>query len=347
VSIRKEIAVTILLVCFLAFLSSTYRVSATSTTIAVDPPLKIVTSTPFTVNVNVSNIFNFTCWQFTLYYQPSIVSCYNVTEGPFLKTGGPTMFVNQTIDNTHGYVQAYCTLFGANSANGSGIIATVFFNAISWGSTPLHLADIKLGDEKIPPKPIPYLALDGIVQVQVGGVHDMAVMNVTTSKDGCRPMPSICENCTANITATIWNQGAFTESFVVTAYANSTVIGSQNVVNLLSGNQINMTFIWNTTGYGLGNYTLRAYAVPVIGEADIADNNFTITGVIVVTWLGDIDVNGKIDVKDIYATGKAFGTSVEGPNPPGRWYNPNCDFDNNGKVDIKDYYLVCRNYGAH
>jgi len=352
VSIRKEIAVTILLVCFFAFLSSAHRVSATSTTIAVDPPPGIVTSTPFTVNVNVSDIYNLTCWQFKLYYNTSVVSCYNLTQGPFLKTGGGTYFKINTISNfynsTHGYVEAYCTLLGlTNSANGSGIIATVFFNAVNNGSTPLHLADIELGDEKIPPHPIPYSASDGTVQVQIVGIPDIAITNVATSKDGCLPMPSVCQNCTANITATIWNQGTFAESFTVTAYANSTVIGSQNVANLLSGSQINLTFIWNTTGYALGNYTLRAYAVPVPGETDTADNNFTIPGIIVVTWLGDIDANGKIDVKDVYATGRAFGTSIQGPNPPGRSYNPNCDFDNNGKIDVKDYYLVCRNYGTH
>lgn len=53
----------------------------------------------------------------------------------------------------------------------------------------------------------------------------------------------------------------------------------------------------------------------------------------------------KVDLRDVYAVAKAYGASLDGPNPPGVDWNPHCDIDYNGKVDMKDYYIVCRNYG--
>ena len=53
----------------------------------------------------------------------------------------------------------------------------------------------------------------------------------------------------------------------------------------------------------------------------------------------------KVDLRDVYAVAKAYGASLDGPNPPGVDWNPHCDIDYDGKVDMKDYYVVCRNYG--
>jgi parallel beta-helix repeat protein len=63
------------------------------------------------------------------------------------------------------------------------------------------------------------------------------------------------------------------------------------------------------------------------------------------TVLGDINGDRKVDVKDVYAVAKAYGSSMEGPDPPGHPWKPICDINNDGKVDVKDYYTVCKNYG--
>jgi len=63
-------------------------------------------------------------------------------------------------------------------------------------------------------------------------------------------------------------------------------------------------------------------------------------------WNGaDINHDLKVDVKDVYAVGRAYGTSATGPNPEGREWNPHCDINEDDKIDIKDYYPVCKNYG--
>jgi len=61
--------------------------------------------------------------------------------------------------------------------------------------------------------------------------------------------------------------------------------------------------------------------------------------------IGDVNFDGKVNVKDIYAVSRAYGTTLKGPNPPGRYYNPNCDLINDNKIDVKDMYIVCLRYG--
>jgi parallel beta-helix repeat protein len=55
---------------------------------------------------------------------------------------------------------------------------------------------------------------------------------------------------------------------------------------------------------------------------------------------GDINHDLKVDLKDVFATGRAYGTE---PGVP-RW-NPHCDINEDDKVDLKDYYTTCKNYG--
>lgn len=78
-------------------------------------------------------------------------------------------------------------------------------------------------------------------------------------------------NC--SISVVVVNNGNYTETFNVTAYANTTIIGTQ-LVTLTSGNSTTITFTWNTTGVAPGNYIMSAYAAPVPGETNTSDNFF-------------------------------------------------------------------------
>jgi hypothetical protein len=123
-------------------------------------------------------------------------------------------------------------------------------------------------------------------------------------------------------------------------------------LTLPSGNSTTITFTWNTTGFAKGNYTISAYAWPVLGETDTADNNLT-DGTILITIPGDINGDRKVDLVDVYAVGRAFGSVY---NSTDGWYwhtprksccrhNPNCDINWDGKIDLKDYFTTCKNYG--
>jgi len=58
------------------------------------------------------------------------------------------------------------------------------------------------------------------------------------------------------------------------------------------------------------------------------------------TNIGDINYDGKVDMKDVSLVARAFG---EFPGRP-RW-NPMFDVNYDGKIDIKDISIVARNFG--
>jgi len=179
------------------------------------------------------------------------------------------------------------------------------------------------------------------VATSPAAVHDVAVTNLTTCKDGCKPMRTICQNYTAHVNVTVVNQGNVAESFNVTAKANTTVIGTQNVVNLGAGNQTIVTFVWNTTAYSIGNYTLSAYAAPVLGETNIGNNNCT-GGIVKVVIVGDINGDNQVNIVDVSLVAKAFGRSLGQLG-----YNPNGDINDDHQINIWDVSAAAKRFGAH
>jgi hypothetical protein len=358
VSLKIEFLVSLLVYLTIATLTA-YRVSASPAEVAVDPLTSNVNAmTTFTVNVTVFYVANFTAYQFSLYYLNSILHCITAGEGPFLTGGGSTYFgkdINDNYNSTHGRLSVYATLLGNTSVEGSGVIATITFQATAGGNTTLHLADIELDDEKIPPHPIPYTSVDGSVQsTGPAPIHDVAITQLTS------PKTIIFQSFTGNVTVTLTNNGNYWENATVTFYANvtaipnATVIGTITNVSLLlySSGSISLTQAWNTTGFSKGNYTISAYVLPVPGETNTANNNFT-DGWIMVTMVGDVTggtpnpwdfvPDGKCDGKDIGVVARCYG-SKPGSVPPEIWY-ANCDVNNDGKCDGKDIAIVARHYG--
>jgi len=336
--LNKCVHAVVLSFFFLTLIFSFYRVSAASTTVAIDPPTTTANAGDyFNVTVKVTDIVNFTSWQFRIYYLKSILNCSLVTEGPFLKTGGGTFFgknITNNYNSTHGSVLAYCSLLGMTSVSGSGEIATVTFRAMSGGTTPLHLSDVKLGDEKIPPQPIPFVAVDGTVQVVAGTGHDVAVASVVPGK-------SIAgKGFTCNVTVTTENHGGYAETYNVNLYMNGTGAGTIQVT-LPMGDSRTITFVWNTSGYAYGGYVPNAYAEPVPGETDTIDNNCT-DGQVLVLMPGDVQTPyRKIDMKDIAFIARRFMLPPSNP-----LWDPNADINNDGKVDMKDIGTVAKNFGT-
>jgi len=191
--------------------------------------------------------------------------------------------------------------------------------------------------------------------------HDVATTDVTTSKTGSEPMPTIGQNFTATVNVTVANIGNYDESTVnVTAYATQTVYYNNTtqswtsippilqtpiaidsaLVNLDVGQNTTMTFAWNTTGFAYGNYTLSAYALLAPGENNTAST--FVGSVVTVTIPGDVDGNGRVNMGDIVSICMAFGSTPGQPN-----WNPNFDIENNGRIDMGDVVIACANFGQH
>ena len=60
----------------------------------------------------------------------------------------------------------------------------------------------------------------------------------------------------------------------------------------------------------------------------------------VVEFLGDVNADGVVDLKDVFAVAKAYNSYPGHPS-----WNPLCDLNFDGKVDLKDYFTTIENYG--
>jgi len=130
------------------------------------------------------------------------------------------------------------------------------------------------------------------------------------------------------------------ETFNVTAYANTTSIGSENVT-LPAGNSTTLTFTWNTTDFVYGNYTISAYALPAPGETNTAYINFT-GGTVEVTIPGDVNGDGTVNILDAITLANAFLATPSNSN-----WNPNADINGDGVVNILDAIVLGNHFLQH
>jgi hypothetical protein len=170
--------------------------------------------------------------------------------------------------------------------------------------------------------------------------HDIAVSDIILQKT------IVGQGYTCKINVTLTNQGDFTESFNVALYANATLIGTSSINSLAEKTSTVATFIWNTTGFAKGNYTISTSASVVPDEIYIADNTLT-DGWVIVAMVGDVNgpdgwPDGKVDmIYDIRSVAKLFGVVYPDPR-----YNPNYDINGDGKIDmINDIRTVAKHFG--
>jgi len=174
------------------------------------------------------------------------------------------------------------------------------------------------------------------VTVSPLGVHDVAVTNTTV----CCGATHIHRNVTACINVTVANEGDFTETFDVTVYWNSTHEIQTKNVTLASGDNTTIQFHWNTTNcQEYANYTISAYAHPVLGEIDLADNTYTY-GTVLMVHEGDVNGDKKVRVNDVLAVAVAFGSNCGEPE-----YDPNCDITCDNKIRVNDVLAAAMQFG--
>jgi hypothetical protein len=99
--------------------------------------------------------------------------------------------------------------------------------------------------------------------------HDVSIVNVTLDKT------TVIQGQEVTIESIVENQGSYAENLNVTAYANTTQIGKETVNNLDQGASQVLGFVWDTSSFALGNYTLNVVADVMVNETDILDNTFT------------------------------------------------------------------------
>jgi subtilisin family serine protease len=163
--------------------------------------------------------------------------------------------------------------------------------------------------------------------------HDVAVLKIQPSAT------SAYQGDTINITVTVKNKGLNTESFNVTTFYNSSIIGKQTL-NLGTQATTNITFRWSTSGIAASHYALKAQASNVPNEYNTTNNILFYTGTIQIKIPGDINGDMTVNNADLTMLQQAYDAIPISPN-----WNPNADLNKDGKIDASDLNILSRNYG--
>jgi len=143
---------------------------------------------------------------------------------------------------------------------------------------------------------------------------------------------------TINITAT--NQELTPTTFSVTINADTATIHTQTIT-LAGKTSAVITFVWITTTFAKGTYTISAFAIPIPGETYTVDNTHT-DGTVKVTIPCDANGDGIVDVLDLFNLGRAYASTPYVDN-----WNPNCDFNENKNIDDPDLTDLSSHYGTN
>jgi PKD repeat protein len=160
----------------------------------------------------------------------------------------------------------------------------------------------------------------------------------------CRDVAVISINLWANVSGkilpinvTIKNEGDWNETFDVKFYysnATGSYFITETIVNLAPNDEKTLKFNWTVSCVAMGNYTIKAVADIVPSEENTANNNCT-SGLVTVTWLGDLDADGDVDEDDLWHFCGAFITYYKT-----HVKDPICDLDCDRDIDEDDLWLM-------
>jgi hypothetical protein len=266
--------------------------------VSVSPSsVTVPTNQNFTISVIVSEVSDLYGYEYELEWNSTLLDAVNVSESTFLEEAGNTSFT-YTMNATLGIMIVDCFLTGnVTGVNGNGTLGIITFYVKSVGECPLDLRYVALLDSS--KESIDCQIVSG--QGHFIYPHDVAVTSVIAS-----PITLLLGDI-VNINATVENKGAFSETFNVTVYANSEIIGNKSV-SLSTASSAIIPFTWNTTSFGKGDYTISASASTVPGEVSIADNTRVADNLVTILYNGhDIAVIG---IKPNPIVGQGYSASI-------------------------------------
>lgn len=345
---KKEVALGLLILLVVsmstAFLSQFGNVHAVDTSVYVEPSsVSVSLGGRANLTVKVFNVTDMFVWQIMLHFNTSIVNVTDVVlpsghvfDGRVFVPGGPVYDVD--------YVSYGLSLIGGGwSFTGSGVLCVITVEGLSLGNSTLEfdLLDTFILNSIL--DEVPLSKQDGFVSVTTG-IHDVAVDDAKTvcgtNNEYEIHKTVVCQNYTTTFNVTVQNIGDFDEiSIVVQASANGTQFDSTTITSLLINSNRTLSFLWNTTGWQKGNYTIKLDAT-IGADGNTANNDCELPWPIAVAMVGDINNDRKVDMKDIGSAARAFGSIPTSPN-----WNANADVNNDGKVDMKDIGTAAKYFG--
>jgi hypothetical protein len=347
--LKRVQAILPAILIFLSLVVTINPVSSGATVVKVDPPLveysTNATGQQFTVAikiVDVVNLYGFDIkfrWNTTFldYVSHSVrVPKDTYSDGVLWN---PIIPIEDEVNPPAGtYWIAYTSRYPAPSFNGTGVVFTMTFRVKYHPAEytaniklELYSTDLAASDASS----IPHTTQHGTVILHaLAARHDVAVVGVHPSKT------IVGQGFSMHINVTVTNQGDFTETFNVTVYANTTAIQTKTLT-LTSGTSTTITFIWDTSGFAKGNYTISAEADIVPGELSITDNKFA-NGEVKVTIPGDINGDKYVNYLDGILLGSAFSSK-----PGEHDWNPNSDINSDDYVNYLDGIILGAHFSEH
>lgn len=269
---KKTVSSIVITALLTLSLLSTFPIAVTADSVElyVNPSKsKVLVGGSFMVNVTVENVTNLYGWEFKLYYNNTMLNGTSISEGEFLNVHGDTYFesINFTDAHnaTHGIVWTTCSLLGnVSGIDGSGVLATIFFECKQFGNSTLSFDYSKLGDpEGIE---IQHVTASGSVETWP---RNISIIDV---------LPSASEPYVGqivDIAVAVGNEGNYTETFNLTAFYNNNSIETKTVAGMSPFSQTIIMFKWDTIGLVPDtNYTMKAEASMLTGETNTTDNVF-------------------------------------------------------------------------
>jgi hypothetical protein len=123
----------------------------------------------FIINATIEDVENLYGFEIEFTWNPTILTCVSYKAKVPVETYPegvlyqPVLKVKEQLNNTGGsYFVAYSSQAPAPSFNGSGVIFTLKFRVLSYGTSLLLFKSVKLASKGIPPKPIPFEAYNGL-----------------------------------------------------------------------------------------------------------------------------------------------------------------------------------------
>jgi thermitase len=235
---------------------------------------------------------------------------------------------------------AYASMVPAEPFNNPEESNTVFymtFRVIGLGISSLEFVSTTLA--AIHGDAILHTSSDGLVIVSVPSeIRDVAIANVTSIPT------AVYAGRTVNVTVLAVNMGNFlAETFNVTVYANTTIIGTRTVYDLPPSENVTLVFAWNTTGLApLSKFTIWAEASTVPGDINTENNRFT-DGFVKIKMWADVNGDDRIDILDVVLAAVAYGRRRGDSS-----YIADADLaEPIGRIDILDLVTITSRYGTH
>jgi hypothetical protein len=169
-SLKSTITVSllsaVLFISAIASISMMPEVKAQGPILSLNPPLQEATvSTEFTIDINVTSVTDLFVWQANITFNPALMEFVNAVDGPFLQTGGLSLFAYDDTKTADGIIRLGSTLISGSGVSGSGTLATLTFHCKGAGNSPVEFntTDTETFLLDSSRQPIPYSSENAVV----------------------------------------------------------------------------------------------------------------------------------------------------------------------------------------